>query len=175
MVRSALLLAQLIPLFLGTPVLPFFPGRFRTTIPLHSITSLHLFFYDFITQNFCWQVVFFPDGWYAPGGMPMPPRTVSIAEALAVCACRGRCPRRPAGYADTPFTGACRAASPLAAAEGSRPLPANLPQKGLQRQSYGPGMPGPYRTAKKHPCAIPKRRRGVAYPCKIRPAYTAGR
>ena len=70
MVRSALLLAQLIPLFLGTPVLPFFPGRFRTTIPLHSITSLHLLFYDFITQNFCWQVVFFPDGWYAPGGMP---------------------------------------------------------------------------------------------------------
>ncbi len=58
---------------------------------------------------------------------------------------------------------------------GSRPLPANLPQKGLQRQSYGPGMPGPCRTAKNTPAPSQKRRRGVAYPCKIRPAYTAGR
>jgi len=73
------------------------------------------------------------------------------AKRIKSSLCRSRRPRRPAGDADTPFTGACRAASPLAAAEGSRPLPANLPQKGLQRQSYGPGMPGPYRTAKNTP------------------------
>ena len=68
------------------------------------------------------------------------------AKRIKSSLCRSRHPRRPAGDADTPFTGACRATSPLPAAEGSRPLPANLPQKGLQRQSYGPGMPGPYRS-----------------------------
>ena len=72
-------------------------------------------------------------------------------------------------------TALSKAYDKLAAAEGSRPLPANLPQKGLQRQSYGPGRPGPYRTAKNTPAPSQKRRRGVAYPCKIRPAYTAGR
>ena len=116
---------------------------------------------------------------HAVGRWPSKTRPEGLYPSAAVkhfksSLCRGRRPRRPAGDADTPFTGACRAASPLAAAEGSRPLPANLPQKELQRQSYGPGMPGPYRTAKNTPVPFQKRR-GVAYPCKIRPAYTAGR
>ncbi len=44
----------------------------------------------------------------------------------------------------------CRAASPLAAAEGSRPLPTMRTVKGMQSAGRGPGMPGPcgvYRAA----------------------------
>ncbi|MFR4340794.1 MAG: CRISPR-associated protein Cas5 [Gemmiger formicilis] len=41
-----------------------------------------------------------------------------------------------------------RAASPLAAAEGSRPLPTKQTVKGAAAQACGPGMPGPYRAVK---------------------------
>ena len=53
-----------------------------------------------------------------------------------------------------------RAASPLAAAEGSRPLPTNQPLKGCQRQSCRPGMPGPYRTIKKQDAVL---RNGILF------------
>ena len=42
-----------------------------------------------------------------------------------------------------------RAASPLAAAEGSRPLPTKQTVKEAAARACGPGMPGPYRAVKK--------------------------
>ena len=53
-----------------------------------------------------------------------PPCPFAVNENLAGYLCRGRRPRRPA--------------------EGSRPLPTERTVKGVQPQTRGPGMPGPY-------------------------------
>ncbi len=69
-----------------------------------------------------------------PESKPTKKNICSWRKRTKKCAtCRGRRPRRPAGQACT-FRVNCRAASPLAAAEGSRPLPTKQPVKGCQRQ-----------------------------------------
>ena len=53
-----------------------------------------------------------------------PPRACMGVGMFSGHLCRGRRPRRPA--------------------EGSRPLPTKRTVKGVQAQTCGPGMPGPY-------------------------------